>query len=319
MNQTAKTRQNRPVQGHTMQSRLQQHMDMALDSLRRLRRAPLSSLMTFSVIGIALLLPAALIIAMGAISRISDRIDDTSQISLYLKPDVTAEQAMNLRLELLADVAIQRINLITAEQALEEFREYSGFGNVLDALNQNPLPAVLVIVPESTDPEQAAHLLQRLQDLPDVASAQLDLLWVQRLNSISMTVRRAVWALGLVLAVAVLFIVGNTIRLAIEARRTEILVVKLVGGTDSFVARPFLYTGFWYGLGGGLVSWLGLMLLLVFLSGPLSQLMALYDAPAGLQLPGPQTALLLIGGSALLGWLGALLSVMQHLAAIEPR
>ncbi|MDT8429336.1 MAG: permease-like cell division protein FtsX [Pseudomonadales bacterium] len=319
MSQAGKAHQNRPLPSHSTQSRLQQHADMALDSLRRLRQAPLSSLMTISVIGIALLLPTTLIIAMSGLARLSDSIADSSQISVYLNPDVSTEVAMNLRAELLMNEAIADITLITADQALAEFREYSGLGNVLDALDQNPLPAVLVAVPASTDPEQAAQLLQQLQNLPDVASAQLDLLWVQRLNSISTTVQRAVWALGLVLAMAVLFVVGNTIRLAIESRRAEILVVKLVGGTNSFVARPFLYTGFWYGLGGGLLSWLALMLLLAFLSGPIGQLMTLYDLPTGLQLPGLPVALLLVGGSALLGWLGALLSVLQHLVAIEPR
>jgi cell division transport system permease protein len=162
-------------------------------------------------------------------------------------------------------------------------------------------------------------LLAELNALAGVESAQLDLAWIARLQRFLDLAQRMSTALMLILALAVLFVVGNTIRLAIEGRRAEIVVVKLVGGTDSYVARPFLYTGFWYGLGGGLLAWLLLSLIMLALSGPLDALLALYGnqhSVHGLSLlPG----LILLAGSALLGWLGAWISVRQHLSAIEPR
>jgi len=162
-------------------------------------------------------------------------------------------------------------------------------------------------------------LLQALQALPEVEFAQLDLLWLQRLQGLTGIIERAVAALIIILSVAVLFVVGNTIRMAIESRRAEILVVKLVGGSNSFVARPFLYTGFWYGLLGGLFAWLSLLSLLLLFAEPLNSLLDLYGSDFVLQGPGILPAVVLLSGGALLGWLGALLSVMQYLAAIEPR
>ncbi len=302
-----------------LRSRVQHHREMAVDSLRRLWRAPLASLMTVTVIGIALLLPAVLSVIMNNVTGQGSGINDINQISLYLHQEVPEPRATEIGAELQANPAVRGLNYISAEQALAEFREQSGFADAIDALGNNPLPAVLVVYPVSMDAGQVEQLLSELQALPEVEFAQLDLLWLQRLQSLVSIIERAVNALVLILAVAVLFVVGNTIRMAIESRRAEILVVKLVGGSNSFVARPFLYTGFWYGLLGGLFAWLSLLLLLLFFRGPIMDLLALYGSDMVLQGPGLLSVLVLPGGGALLGWLGALLSVLQHLAAIEPR
>ena len=302
-----------------LRSRLQHHREMAGDSLKRLWKAPLSSLMTVTVIGIALLLPALLTVVMQNISGLGSGIDDINQITLYLHDNVTEDRAVEVSNDLLSKPELRAISYISADQALVEFREQSGFGDVTDALGSNPLPAVLVVYPSTLDAAEAEQLLQELQALPEVEFAQLDLQWLQRLQGLTGIIERAVTALIIILSVAVLFVVGNTIRMAIESRRAEILVVKLVGGSNSFVARPFLYTGFGYGLLGGLLAWLSLLLLLLLFAEPLGSLLDLYGSDFVLQGPGMLPALVLLSGGALLGWLGALLSVMQYLAAIEPR
>lgn len=302
-----------------LRSRLQHHREMAGDSLHRLWKAPLASLMTITVIGIALLLPALLSVVMLNVGGLGSGIDDINQITLYLHDEVTESRAAELSDDLLSNDDVRSVSYISADQALVEFRDQSGFGDVISALGSNPLPAVLVIRPSTLDAAEAEQLLQALQALPEVEFAQLDLLWLQRLQGLTGIIERAVAALIIILSVAVLFVVGNTIRMAIESRRAEILVVKLVGGSNSFVARPFLYTGFWYGLLGGLFAWLSLLSLLLLFAEPLNSLLDLYGSDFVLQGPGILPAVVLLSGGALLGWLGALLSVMQYLAAIEPR
>ncbi len=300
-------------------ARLQHHRAMASDSLLRLWRAPLSSLMTIIVIAIALLLPALLAVVMKNMSGLGSGIENISQISLYMRADVGQERILALAGELREAPDVSAVEYISAEQALEEFSRESGFGDVVSALESNPLPATLVVFPRSTDPQISQRLFNQLAALPEVELAQLDLQWLQRLQAMMSMLARAVVALAVILSLAVLLVIGNTIRMAIEGRRAEIGVVKLVGGSNSFVARPFLYTGFWYGLLGGSLAWLALLMLLLMFAAPLTQLLALYGSAYQLQGAGAPVFLLLLGGGALLGWLGALLSVMQHLSAIEPR
>jgi len=214
------------------------------------------------------------------------------------------------------------VTYLSREDALAEFRELSGFGDVLEQLDSNPLPAVVLVRPRQTrvmDAKQIETLRARLAAMPEVELAQLDLEWVQRLYAMMELGRQIVASLALLLAVGVLLVIGNTIRLAIESRRDEIVVVKLVGGTDAFVRRPFLYTGVWYGLGGGVVATLITGIGLMFLREPVAQLAGLYNSQyrlIGLSF-GDMVNLWL--ASALLGWLGAWLAVARHLGEVEPR
>jgi cell division transport system permease protein len=302
-----------------MRARLQHHRAMASDSLLRVWRAPLSTLMTVTVIGIALLLPALLLMAMTNLSGLGRGVEDTSQITLYLHRDLSAARLDEMRDQLQQDGLVRQLQYVSSAQALAEFRERSGLADVIDALEGNPLPASLVIFPGTVEPAAVQQLLTQLNALPEVESAQFDLQWLQRLQGLMAIVQRAVLALAVLLAVGVLFVVGNTIRMAIEGRRAEVLVVKLVGGSNSFIARPFLYTGLWYGLLGGLLAWLGLLLLMLAFTAPIARLLALYSSQYALQGPGIWLALMLPAAGALLGWAGAALSVRQHLVAIEPR
>ncbi|MEH6548632.1 MAG: permease-like cell division protein FtsX [Pseudomonadales bacterium] len=297
------------------------HKQECWASLRRLLRKPGDSLMTWMVIGIALALPAALYLALGSLEQLSSGWDGSARVSLYLNDTVSEEEGQQLAKNLLADGEIAAIEYISAADALVEFKSISGYGDVLDALAYNPLPAVIVVKPAQhlATAEQTDALVARLGKLDPVDQAELDLEWVQRLYAMMDLGRRAIAALALMLALGVLLVMGNTIRLAIENRRDEIVVTKLVGATDAFVRRPFLYTGWWYGLGGGLAAWIIVVVALLWLGGAVARLVGLYGGDFALLLPGPMQSLALLLGAGILGLLGAWLAVTRHLGAIEPR
>ncbi len=300
---------------------LLRHLQVMLFSLGRLWRQPLASLMTVVVIGIALALPAGLYVILKNIEQVSSQWDDAAQISLFLKQDVNDAEAQFLVNKLKVWPEITAVNYQSASQSLEEFRQLSGLGNLLDTLPTNPLPAVIIVQPDSHDlrPDAVGSLLSRLESLPDVGQAQLDMEWLQRLRSINDMGQRGISILGLLLSLSVLLIIGNTIRLAILNQQSEIRVIKLVGGTNAFIRRPFLYTGFWYGLLGGLVAWLTLLFTMSLINGPINELASQYESEFTLAwLSGTMILTLPLIGM-LLGVMGAWLAVGRHLSAIEPR
>ncbi|WP_116367871.1 permease-like cell division protein FtsX [Parahaliea mediterranea] len=293
------------------------HSLSAADSLRRVLDNPVSSVLTWLVIGIAMALPAALGIALDNARAVSGSWDSPAQISLFLEAEVDERQASELQRELGERGDIDAARLVPRDAALAEFAELSGFADVVASLEQNPLPHLLLVEPAAgVDP---AQLRETFAALPAVDQAVLDMAWVQRLNNIMELSRRLVLALGGVLVLGVVLILGNTIRLAIESRRDEIVIVKLVGGSNAFVRRPFLYTGLWYGVGGGFFSALLVLAALFFLDGPVSHLASLYQSGFALQGIGLIGSLQLILLGGLLGLAGAWLAVSRHLGAIEPR
>lgn len=303
-----------------IQNYLARHAQVALNSLGRLYRAPLASLMTAAVLGIALALPTGLYLFTGNLQRLSTQWDGSASISLFLRTSVSTVEAQRLTGKLQQWPEVDSIQLITPDEALAEFRELSGFGDVLDALHDNPLPAVIGIKPTNSHAgaEAAAALMEKLRALPEVDIAQLDLQWVKRFHAIIDIVRRSIWVAATLLGLAVLLIVGNTIRLEIQNRRAEIEITKLIGASDGFIRRPFLYSGFWYGLSGALLAALLVELAFLQLHGPVRQLAGLYQSAFSLQTLSFAETLALLGSGAVLGLLGAGLAVSRHLAAIEP-
>lgn len=297
------------------------HRLSARDSLSRLLRSPLSSLMTWLVIGIALALPVGLSVALDNARAISVGWDSPAQISLFLRAEVSMDAADLLRQRILERPDVSSVRLVSRDQALEEFRQLSGFGDVLENLDDNPLPNLVLVTPLGGDgqAQRAAALQLALQEEASVERAVLDMEWVQRLNALVQLSQRAVAALGAILGLGVLLVIGNTIRLAIENRRQEILVIKLVGGSDAFVRRPFLYTGFWYGLGGALVAWWVVAVALWWLRGPMATLALLYQSSFQLEGLGVLDSIGLLAGGSFLGLLGAWLAVARHLSAVQPR
>ena len=218
-------RQSKASSADKLKSLWQSHLAIALQSIRKLRSEPAASAMTIAVIGIALLLPTTLFVAMNNLQILSAGVSESSRITIYLDDTLSEAQGSSLSEQLLSRPDISAGEYISPAQAAEEFREFSGLGDVLDALEENPLPAVIVLTPRNVDEDSGAALLNELNGLPGVESVQLDLEWIARLQRFLELAQRMSTALMLVLSLAVLFVVGNTIRLAIEGRRAEIVVV----------------------------------------------------------------------------------------------
>ena len=297
---------------------LKDHLRVAVTSLGRLYRSAGTSLMTAAVIGISLSLPAAMQILIDNAQTLSGSWEGAARISLYLKTSVGDADARALADKLRATPGVSDVQYISAEQALAEFKQLSGFGDAMAVLDKNPIPAVLVIHPADSSPEGAATLEHSLASLPGVDQVRLDVQWLKRLSAILDIVRRVTEILAALLGLAVVLVVGNTIRLEIGGRRTEIEVSKLLGATDGFIRRPFLYHGAWYGLTGGLLACILVGAAVVLVEGPVSNLAGLYGSAFTLQGLGLGGALALLGAGALLGWAGSWLAVARHLRAIEP-
>jgi len=299
---------------------LRHHRLSAADSLHRVLQHPWSSLLTWLVIGIALALPVGLHVALDNAQLVSADWDSPAQISLFLKMDVSEKEARQLELELAGSDIVGSTVLVLKDAALEEFREMSGFSDVLTSLDKNPLPNLIIISPVTDLGSEAVLVLQgELLARPEVDQAVLDMEWLQRLNSVMELGRRIVLAVGSMLVLGVALILGNTIRLAIENRREEIIIVKLVGGSNAFVRRPFLYTGLWYGVGGGIIAALLVALSLWVLEEPARNLAGLYQSEFTLRGLGVMGGLNLVILGGLLGLFGAALAVSRHLSRIEPR
>lgn len=297
---------------------LRHHLAVAREALLRLGRTPLASLMTLAVLAIALALPGFIFTALKNVQQLSAGIDTRPQISLYLQLDLGADRVEQLSRELLLRDDLLSVELIDPEKGLEDFRRYTRFDDLLEFFDSNPLPAVITLIPRSEDPALLQQMQQSLAQLPEVDEVRLDLEWVRRLAAITVFAERAAWVLGGLLALTVLLVVGNTIRMTIESRREEILVSKLVGATDAWVRRPFLYSGVWFGLFGGLLAWLLAQLALALIAEPVQALATLYLNGAVLAGMGPGASLLLLVSGMLLGLGGAWIAVGRHLSDMEP-
>lgn len=300
---------------------LLQHAEALVGSFGQYLRYPAGNLLTTAVIGIALALPAGFYLLLDNARALSLHWDGPLQITLFLHSGIGADTAAGLSARLAADPAINKATLIGRAEALAEYQNLSGFKAALDLLDENPLPDVISLEPVIEDASEARieQLIAGLEALPEVDSAYYDSQWIERLLLLLELIRRAVIILSILLAGALLLIVGNTIRLALFSRRAEIEITKLFGGTDRFIRRPFLYSGLWHGLFGGIMAWLLVAVSLRLLQGPVRQLARLHGADFDLAGPGVVNSLILIGVAIALGLSGAWLSVKRHLSAIEPR
>jgi cell division transport system permease protein len=302
-----------------LHSWLENHRASLVDSLRRLAKQPIGSFFTCLVMAVALSLPMGLALLLDNVERLGVSWQRAAQISLFLQIDATDAQGQALREQIAAMEDVSEAEWISRERALEEFQQQSGLGEALKELPDNPLPGVVVVTPQQVDKVALEALRLRLAELPQVQQAQLDLLWVERLSAMLKLGERFVFGLTLLLIMALLLVIGNTIRLHIENRRTEIEVIKLVGGTDSYVRRPFLYMGTLYGLGAGLLAWLVLAYGLGWLNGAVVRLAGLYGSDFALGGVPMADGLSLLLGAVFLGYIGAWLAVARHLNELAPR
>jgi cell division transport system permease protein len=276
--------------------------------------------MTMLVIGVTLAMPAAMHLVIKNAQSISASWDNALDFSVYLKAETSLDDAQRLAgiIGQRADVA--RVTLISAEDALADFREHSGFGEALDHLTKNPLPHTLVVRPSDANTELSMGLLdEELGNLPEADFVQVDTEWVQRFHAILDIMQRAIAMGAGLLGAAIVVIIGNTIRLDIQSRREEIEVTKLIGASNAFVRRPFLYSGLWYGLGGGILA-LGLVLYGLFaLKGPVARLAGLYNSGFEvLALDFLESGMIIATGIAL-GLIGSWIAAARHMRRIEPR
>jgi cell division transport system permease protein len=297
------------------------HLQALLGSLGRLARNPFSTFLTLIVIALALALPLGLELFVTNARIATGGFANAIDLSVYFKAEVPLAKAEQLAKSARERPGIAQIDVISADAALAEFRAYSGFGAALGVLSANPLPHVLHVHPAS-DAESAESLeaLRRyFAAWPEVDVVQIDAQWVERFNAILEVLRRVLVIAAAILGAGVIAVIGNTIRLEILNRRGEIEVTKIVGGTNGFVRRPFLYTGILYGLGGALLAWAIAASAIRMLAPPVAALARTYGSRYVLVGPTPQELAILIAGGVILGWLGAWLSAARHLASIEPR
>ena len=298
------------------------HRHTLEDSLIRLLRDPFQTLMTTVVVAIALSLPATLLLVVDNVRQFENNFDSFSQITVYVDNTASQQQVSVIQEKIQSFSEVNSLVYVDPKQALKEFTEASGFGSALEYLDDNPLPPVFIIEPAIdvlSLPQKAQKLIAKMVNIDLVDDAQIDMLWLQRLKSLTELGKKVVLALGGALGLGVLVIIGNSIRLAIHSRREEIIVVKLVGGTDAYVRRPFLYFGMLQGLFGALVAGIILTIGFWWLGGSVDNISQLYGSHFELSGLGFHGFLTLLGTGFLLGLAGAWLAVGKHLNHIKPR
>lgn len=295
------------------------HLHSFFSSLGRLARTPFNFMMTVGVIGITLSLPAGMLVSIDNLKAISGQINLNQNISVFLKHSVNHKDARKLTEVFQKNPSITKAVLIDKQAALDEFKEYSGFGAALNALGENPLPHVIQLTPIAGLDSTIAlsSLLNDIKQHNAVQLAQLDMTWVERLNALLSIAERSVSLITFLLGIAVLLIISNTIRLELQARREEIEITRLVGATQAFIRRPFVYSGFWYGLSGGILACLLVDLSLWLLDGPTSTLSKLYGSNFDLHYLGLGNVLMWLCLSILLGIVGSWVVVHRHLSNLE--
>ena len=296
------------------------HFSNSIGSLGRLFRQPFASLMIILVIAVTLAIPAALNLIVKNARSVSASWDNALDFSIYLERDLSESEAEGLARLIEQRADVESVTLITAAQALTEFKQQSGFGEALDHLSENPLPHTLVVRPGPANTSQSMVLLQEeLGNLPEADIVQVDTEWVQRFHAILDIVRQGIIIGASLLGVAIVVIIGNTIRLDIQNRREEIEVTKLIGASNGFVRRPFLWSGFWYGLFGGLLA-LGLVQYGLFLlEQPAARLAGLYQSGIAILSLNLNESLSILGIGIGLGLVGSWFAAARHMRRIEPR
>jgi cell division transport system permease protein len=311
-------RRDQPATSNRISAYLLHHLKSLLFSLDKIYQAPTTTIMTVAVIGITLSLPGGFYLFLKNIDAISGDFRSSSQIGLYLDLDISEKQARILEKQIAKMENVASTRFISRESSLEEFRQNSGFGKSIDTLSSNPLPHTIIVEPVEGDTFTVRNLLNSLQALPEVEIAKLDTEWLERLYTIIEIAKRSVIIITILFAFAVLLIIGNTIRLDIQNRYQEIIVTKLIGATDAFIRRPFLYGGVWYGLLGGIISWLIVEIGYLAIAGPLERLNLLYQSDMNLMTFSFHDFIILITSSTLLGLAGSWIAVARHLNQIEP-
>jgi cell division transport system permease protein len=302
-----------------MNAWLLHHRQAAALVLRQFARTPLATLLTVLVIGVSLSLPAGLYALLKNLHALAGQAHGEPQITLVLSAKASEETIKEIQAHLKKRDDIAEFHFVSRAEALQELNRDAGLGDITAGLEKNPLPDVYTIRPAKREAESVVRLHRELQKLPGVETALLDEAWVKRLEALLALGQKAVLILAALLGFALAVIIGNTIRLQILSQREEIEVSKLIGATDPFVRRPFLYHGALQGCAGGAVAWLIVAATFHLLNASIDWLASLYNLNFHLEVPPAGDVLALLVFATLLGWLGAFLSVGRHLREIEPQ
>ncbi len=298
---------------------LTQHGFVFFHTLKRLIASPVTSLLSISVMGIALSLPTGVYVLMQNLQNLSGQAIHAPQMSLFLRTDMQSADVQQVEQRLERDVRILGHQFVSKETALQQLQQRSGFANVATSLERNPLPDAFILHLQNEGAESMRQLQAELQGWPEIEYVQFDSVWIERLDALLKLGRFSVLLLATILSIAIIAIMFNTIRLQILTKRDEIEISKLIGATDSFIRRPFLYFGAIQGLAGGATAWMIIAYALSAVNLELVELSNLYGIQLQMQFLILEDGISLLIFSTLLGWLGARLSVANHLWQIEPQ
>ncbi len=295
------------------------HAHALFSSLGRLVASRLNAVLTIIVLSISISLACGFYLLVQNVQQLTSDLESSNQISLFLRDDVSLASATRLANGIKLDPSVQVVKVITKEQALKEFEDFSGFGEAIQALEKNPLPIVLQVIPKNSleEGQNIETLVENFKQAGEVDFAQLDMQWVKKLQLMIDVAQMSVRLMGVLLSLAVLFITGNTIRLELHNRKDEIVIAKLVGATNSFVQRPFLYSGFWIGFFSGISAWFIVTIMMLMLKQPIEKLSMLYHSSFHLLFMGFFETFVLVFISSSLGIVGSWVVVQLQLKQMK--
>ena len=302
-----------------MKSWFKRHLQVLFYTLGHFSRNRLSVSMTVLALGIGFSIPIIMYSVVDSLTSIGGQWQERPQITLYLDKSADSAQIESIRLRLNNDLRFSHVQYISAEQGLAEFSINNQFEQAIALLDHNPLPPVFVVFPHiSHDPDDIAALTNELGQIEYVASAQYDFEWLQKLSALTSFLKRTVIVLASIIAIGLLLLIANTIRLEISNRKNEIEIIDQLGGTPAFIARPFLYMGFLEGFLGGIVAIAISAMILQLLHGPLLKLADLYSLAFTLPRSRLDIVIIVLGSSGLLGWLSAKFTLSQYMRELTP-
>ena len=295
-----------------------QHRAAATSSWQKLVSRLVATSMVWLVVAISLALPSVLLLTLDNLRPLAPDLARPAQVSVLLDGQLGLAQAESLQRQIATWASVEDVVLVGRDEALASFGEQTGLSGLLTSLDRNPLPHTLLVSPRAPLAGDAlSQLIEDLDALPSVDRALADNQWMARLNQILVAGERWGLALGGAMALGAILALANTVYLAIAARREEILVVSLIGGSPAFIRRPFLYTGLYFGAGGGLLAGVMLWALTLWVAGPINALFLLYDSPGQLYGPGWRYPLVLIGLGAGLGWLASWIASARYFSRMK--
>lgn len=297
-----------------MKTWLDHHVFSLFSSFGRLWRKPWSTGLTIGVMSIALCLPLGLWLVLNNLERLTERVQETREITLFLKQDVTKDTIADVEKKLRALASVNELQIKTPEQGIALLEQKNQIDLSSFTAESNPLPFAVIVQPKAGFEQQLA---EDLKTIAEVELVQQDALWVQRLDAWLTFGRYVIAVLGLLLAIAALLIVGNTVRTDIQTRKDELQILQLLGASTAFIRRPFLYLGVWYGLLSGVVALILIAVMRISLTEPLVQLTTTYNSDFSLNGFSPAQHVIIVAGAALLGWLGAWMVTTHYLRQIR--